>query len=150
MKMNKFALVSASFFLGAITVISVFALFSFTRGGAPSTAQAGISLVSATDANTLLKAYLTNADTPARPVNGMFLDLQQLNAMNTLAGKNPNLSGFRLYFGREKTGVQVGLVVGVDSHNVDLITNSIYKTDSPKTGPCPPVCDVSSPITKSN
>jgi hypothetical protein len=148
MKMNKFAMVSVAFILGAMSVISFLALVSFTGMSVPMAKSNEVSPILATDANTLLKEYLKTAGTPAKPINGVFLDKQELEAMNRLAGENPNLAGFRIYFGKETSGLLVGLVVGVDDNYSDLTANSIYKTDSPKTGPCPPVCDKNSTIIK--
>jgi hypothetical protein len=146
MKMNKLAMVSAAFIFGAVSAVSLFALLSFTNasGSAPSS-QAG-STITAAEANTLLKNYLKTADLPTKPIKGVFLDMQELNALNTLAGKNPRLSGFRVYFGKEADGTIVGMVVGVDGQYVDVASSDILKTSSPKTGPCPTVCDKTSPI----
>ena len=147
MKMNKFALISVAFLFGAISAISLVALYSFTGMGVPSPSVTGVSPVTAADANTLVKAYLKTAAVPLKPAKGFYLDMQELAALNALAAKDSKLSGFRIYFGKESNGPAVGLVVGVDANNLDL-TKSILKAQSPKTGLCPPVCDNSSPIIK--
>ena len=38
------------------------------------------------------------------------------------------------------------VVAGVDMNGNDAVKNTIFGTDAPKLGPCPPICDVSSPI----
>jgi hypothetical protein len=148
MKMNKFAMVSAAFILGAISVISFLGLVSFTGMNFPPANPLGSTAITATNANTLLKAYLTTADTPATPVKGVFVDRRALDAMNQLAAENSGLAGFRIYFGKQATGLQVGIVVGVDANYADVVTGHIYQTDSPKAGPCPTICDKTSPITQ--
>ena len=75
-----------------------------------------------------------------------YLDRQQLEALNMLAGKNSALAGFRLYLGRDEHGMLVGMVVGVDEKNADLVSDGIYKTGTIKSGPCPDICDKESPI----
>jgi hypothetical protein len=105
-----------------------------------------INPIALDEAQMLLRNYLASAQTPASPVKGVYLDRSQLEAMNKLVEADPALHGFRLFFGREGTGVNVGIVVGVDEANTDQVTKKIYKTMSAKTGPCPPVCDKNSPI----
>jgi hypothetical protein len=148
MKMNKFAIAGVAFILGAISVISFIALVSFTHMSSPTPASGLVTTVSATEANTLLKNYLKTAPAAVKQAKGIFLDLQELEALNSLASKDAKLAGFRLYLGKETNGKMVGLVVGVDANNLDLVSKNILKTQSPKTGLCPPVCDQSSTITK--
>jgi hypothetical protein len=140
MKMKTFAMVSVAFISGAIIGITFLALVGFTGMSVPTAPP-----ISPGDANTLFKEYLKTAPTPTKPIYGVFLDKNELAAMNQLAGDNQNLAGFRIYFGKETSGPQVGIVVGVDDHYAD-VTATILKTDSPKAGPCPTVCDNTSPI----
>lgn len=137
-----------SFVFGAFSAISVFILLSFTRPAPQNPAGNEIAPVTVAEANAMLKAYLSTAVKPTVPVKGVFIDRQQLDAMNRLVGEMPSLPGFRIYFGKEKTGVQVGIVTGVDEKNLDVVSMTIYKTESPGTGPCPPNCDKESPIVK--
>ena len=139
-------MVSVAFILGAISVVSFLALVSFTGMNFPPANPLGSTAISSANANILLKEYLKSADSPASPIKGVYLDKRELDAMNQLAGENPGLSGFRIYFGKESTGVMVGVVVGVDANYNDVVTGNIYKTDSPKAGPCPTICDKTSPI----
>ena len=106
----------------------------------------GVMPITIEDAKILFQNYQASAERPAVPVKGVLLDRAQLAAMNTLLKDNPTLSAFRVFFGKETSGDQVGIVVGVDENNADLISRGIYKTLSSKTGPCPPVCDKASPI----
>ncbi len=110
------------------------------------TGGTGITPITDTEAKTLLTKYISTAVKPTSPVKGVFLDRQQLDAMNKLVQENPAVPGFRVFFGMEVSGAKVGIVVGVNDANQDQVTRSIFKTLSPKTGPCPPVCDQASPI----
>ena len=141
-------MIGVAFIIGAISTVSFLSLVSFTGMSVPPSKSGAAAAISASDANLLLKEYLKTAGTPALPVKGVFLDRKELEALNQLAGENPGLAGFRIYFGKEKTGLLVGIVVGVDANYADVAGSNIYKTDSPKTGPCPTVCDKSSPITQ--
>lgn len=105
-----------------------------------------INPIAIDDARILLRNYQASAATPAVPVKGVFLDRSQFEAMKQLVEANPKLPGFRVLFGRETAGSNVSIVLGVDGNNRDLVNNQIYVTQSPKTGPCPPICDATSPI----
>ena len=96
----------------------------------------------------MLKKYLVSAPVPVTAVKGVYLDRNQLNAMNRLVQENPAVKGFRVYFGKDANNQLTGIVLGTDDNQHDLTTNSIYKTDSAGTGPCPPICDTASPIVK--
>ena len=149
MKKNKITLAIVPFIVGAIFGISIFAFLSFSRMSAsPEPQVVAVSAISPSDANTIVKHFLSTATTPTVPTKGFYVDLQQLEAMNKLMKENASLAGFRLYLGRGADEAQVGIVVGVDSKGIDATMNTVYKTNSPKTGPCPPVCDQNSPITK--
>jgi hypothetical protein len=107
----------------------------------------GVTPITIEYAKTLVKNYQNTAETPVIPVKGVFLDKVQLAAMTKLAADFPGLSGFRIFFGKETTGLKVSVVVGVDKSGKDVFAvNGIYKTTSPGSGPCPPVCDQTSPI----
>lgn len=106
----------------------------------------GIELISVEEAKNLLQHYLTTADSPDTPVKGVFLDRNHLDAMNTIKAETPALTGFMVLFGKVETGATVGIVVGVDNKNQDEAVKKIYKTQSVGTGPCPPFCDMDSPI----
>ena len=139
-------MVSVAFIFGAISVVSIFALLSFSGMGDPAVSPGTVTSITASEANALLSNYLKTADTIHKPLKGFFLDEQELEALNMVAGKNPTLAGFRIYFGKDPKGMLVGMVVAVDDKNADLISNGIYKTGSVKTGPCPVICDMESPI----
>jgi hypothetical protein len=146
MKTNKIGLSVLPFFLGAVLGFSLFAMVSFTRADAPVNSPPEPDSISATDANVLLKRYLVTATTSPTPIKAFYIDLKQLDAMKLLLNKNSTLAGFRVYLGKTPGNNQVGIVVGVDNRGLDVATKTIYRTDSPQSGPCPTVCDASSPI----
>jgi hypothetical protein len=148
MKKNKIALATVPFIIGTIFGISVFAVLSFTGANAPVNPPQQVTTISAVDANALVKRYLSTATAPSTPIKGFYIDLQQLNVMNRLAVVHPEMSGFRIYLGKASDDSEVSIVVGVDNKGIDVITNGIYATTSLRPGPCPPFCDVNSPITK--
>lgn len=108
---------------------------------------AGIVLVKSVDeARQLSRNYTTRADTPRVPVTAVYVDRLQMQAMQLLMEANPDLSGCRIIFASEDDGSSTAVVVGVDEGLNDQ-TDTIYKTASPVPGPCPPMCDIDSPIT---
>jgi hypothetical protein len=49
--------------------------------------------------------------------------------------------------GMTDSGERVGIVVGVNDRLSDAAFGRIYKTNSVNSGPCPFICDETSPIT---
>jgi len=151
MKHNMFATIGVTFILGALAGISIVFLLSFSRSIAPSTPRPEPGKISPQDAHTFVQNYLAGTDAPSSRPKGVYLDLAELAAMNQLINEDATLKGFRVYFGKalpDRSSPVFGIVVGVNDKDQDLYLKTIYRTDSPKTGPCPPICDVNSPITK--
>ena len=109
---------------------------------------AGVTPITPSEARNYFKNYLSVAQKSAEVIKGFTIDLSQLEAMNNLIKENPGLSGFRIYLGRDDTSKKVGIVLGVDKDGKDAVTSTIYNTDSLNLSPCPPICDVNSPISK--
>jgi hypothetical protein len=106
----------------------------------------GVTLITVDEAKALVRAYQATADTPRTPVKGILFDLQVLAAMKELLTNLSDLKGFRHYFGKDKAGGLVAVIVGTDEQNRDRV-DFIYKTDVLQArGLCPPVCDEQSPI----
>jgi len=145
MKTNKYFLTALGFFSGVVLTISVMGLFAFSN--APGSAGPGgeITPVSSTVANGYFKNYMAGAVSVNQVIKGFTVYKAQLDAMNNIAKENPNLPGFRIYMGRDNNANLVSIVVGVDSKGLDAVKNTIYNTFAPG-NPCPPVCDVQSPI----
>ncbi len=107
----------------------------------------GITRIDSVDeARRLSESYLTRTDTPRMPVKAVYIDRLQLQAMQLLLDSNPGLPGFRIIFAQGTDGKNSTIILGVDEENHDQ-TDTMYQTASPKSGPCPPMCDADSPIT---
>jgi hypothetical protein len=89
-------------------------------------------------------SYMTNYRITAKPyqdtLKGFNVDIRQFNAMNCLFDKNPQLAGFRVYFGKDVAGANTSMIVGLDNSGNDVRT-LIYGTSYKYSGPCPPICD---------
>jgi hypothetical protein len=147
MKTNKYFLTVIGFFSGVVLTISFMGLFAFSSGPGSSAPGGGNVPVSATVANGYFKNYMASALSVNQVIRGFTVDKNQLEAMNNLAKENTTLQGFRIYMGKDNNAQSISIVVGVDSRGMDAVNNTIYNTNSPG-NPCPPVCDVSSPIIK--
>jgi len=145
MKANKYIFAVAGFFAGIVSGISIIVLFAFTSSPVPPGAG-GNSPISAADANTCFKSYMTTAASFNQVIKGFTVDKSQLDAMNSIISENAQLTGFRIYFGKDPGGQKSAIVVGVDSFGHDAVGNTIYHTSAPNNNPCPPVCDLTSPI----
>jgi hypothetical protein len=143
MKRNKYFFTAAGFITGIISGISVMAILAFSS---PGTTGTGINPITAAEANNYVKSYAAGATPVNQVVKGFMIDRLQLEAMNSLARENNSLAGFRIYLGKDRNARKVSIVVGVDNNGLDAATNTIYNTESPGSGHCPPVCDNTSPI----
>jgi hypothetical protein len=142
MKTNKYFLSVLGFFAGIIAGVSFLGLLSFSGGPG---AGGGLVPITASEA----KGYIGNYKADAvvnTVVTGFTIDRGQLEAMNAIARENPELAGFRVYMGKDNTSRRLGIVVGVDKAGKDAVNGTVYNTDAGSLSPCPPVCDVSSPI----
>ncbi|MFZ4520548.1 MAG: hypothetical protein ACOYNC_02515 [Bacteroidales bacterium] len=92
-------------------------------------------------ANTYFKEYLKSpihVDT----LKAFTISFTQFNAMQQIANSDTSVHGFRIYLGMDgKTPVR--MVVGTGSPDK---VNKIILTDDVNSGPCPYICDDSSPI----
>jgi len=147
MKTNKFFLTVIGFFSGIVLTISFMGLFAFSSGPGSSTPGGGNVPVSATVANGYFKNYMASAVSVNQVIKGFTVDKNQLEAMNNIAKENTTLRGFRIYMGKDNNANPVSIVVGIDGKGLDAVNNTIYNVNSPG-NPCPPVCDVASPIIK--
>ena len=146
MKTNKKFFAAAIFLTGLVLGISIMGVLAFTSGpGAPAPGT-GTNPVSPTDANLYFKNYLAGAASFNQVIKGFTIDKTQLNAMNSIAAENSNLTGFRIYMGKDNKSLNIAIIVGVNSNGKDAVNNTIYKTDT-QTNLCPPVCDAGSQIT---
>jgi hypothetical protein len=149
MKRNKIAMISVTFILGAVFGISLIAVLSFVNpANSPSSSPDPVVIpITISDANHYFLNYYAKADSIKDKFKGFYVDRLQLEAMNILA-TDKNLVGFRLYMGKNNTNENIGIVVGITNTFSDAASGKIYKTESKSSGPCPFLCDVSSPITQ--
>jgi hypothetical protein len=155
MKKNKMAMVSVTFILGAVFGISLFALLSFVRTPNPPLPNPLLNPIQTAEANRLFHYYYDSATSLNAKIEGFYVDRPQLEALNELA-KNTALVGFRIYLGKTAPASKdtLSIIVGVTSKMLDDVpvatgvNGKIYRTESRKAGPCPPMCDRTSPITK--
>lgn len=142
MKLQK----SKTFLSGLAAGMLLFVLFSFSSG---KTASRGENVTNVTLSEA--QAYFGNYMNSAAPINevlkGISIDVNQLEAMNQLKGQNPLISSFRLYFGKDNAGNDVGLVVGVDANRNDITDGTIYSTAAWNFNLCPVICDAAGLIT---
>jgi hypothetical protein len=146
MKANKYFFPVMGFFSGVVIGMSMIALFAFTSSPSSSAPGSSISAITADVAHSLLVKYLADAPPANMVIKGFTIDKSQLDAMNLISKENAELAGFRIYLGKDAAARKVGIVVGVDNLGNDAVKNTIYSTDLQRTSPCPPICDVSSPI----
>jgi hypothetical protein len=150
MKTNKYIFTIAGFLTGMVFGVSVIGLLAFTNGPSSSAPSGGITAITPALANSYVGNYLSRAVSLNQVVKGFTIDKVQLDAMNNIARENTDLTGFRIYLGKDNNANNLGIVVGVDNMGMDAVKNSIFVTASQRLSPCPPICDVSSPIILNN
>ena len=146
MKTNKYFFPVAAFFTGMVFGISILGFFAFTSGPSTPAPDGGVTPINTTVAHGFFNNYLVTAAPFNQVIKGFTIDKVQLEAMNNIARENAELSGFRIYMGKDNNSMNIGIVVGVDNLGKDAVKNTIFQTQAVKMSPCPPVCDVSSPI----
>jgi hypothetical protein len=145
MKSNKYFFPGLGFAAGILFGFAIIALYSFTSG--PASAGGGaIVPISAADAKTYVSNYMSDATAVNDIIKGFTIARGQLDAMNAIAKENPGVAGFRVYLGKDNEARNVGIVIGIDGQGKDALNGKVYNTDAGSLSPCPPVCDVSSPI----
>ncbi len=150
MKTKKYFFTVLAFIAGIVSGISMIGLLAFTNSPAPPASGTGVAPITQADAHVFFNNYMAAASPLNQIIKGFTIDKTQLEAMNNIARENPDLSGFRIYMGQDNVSRKVGIVVGVDNMGRDAVKNTIYNTESQRLSPCPPVCDVSSPIILNN
>ncbi len=150
MKKSKYYLTGIGFFIGTLFGIMAMVLVSFTKDIRNLGTRDGIISITATQANNYCKNYMSKSEPLNQVVKGFTVDKAQLSAMNTIAAENSSLTGFRIYMGKDNNNAKIGIVVGTDGNGRDAVSNSIFNTDSPSSGPCPTICDNNSPIISDN
>ena len=151
MEKKKIFWTASTFVGGIIAGICILGLISFTSR--PPQPQVGadpvITKITTNEAQALYQAYIRTATTYSNKLKGFTIEKTQLSVMNTIMTATPAAAGFRIIYGINTSGTPVAIVCAVDASGADMTAN-IYSTTytSTKVGPCPPVCDVNSPISK--
>jgi hypothetical protein len=146
MKNRKILWLASSFAAGAILGISILGLVSFTSQP-PQPGDPVITRITSADALTFYQNYIRTATTYTNKLKGFTIERTQLTMMNTILTATPTAAGFRIIFGTNASGTSIAMVCAVDATGADM-TGNIYSTTYSRVGPCPPVCDVNSPISK--
>lgn len=136
---------SGTFLAGALSVILLMGLFSFSSPSAPA-----LTTLTPQQANTYFNNYMKTATATTGPIKGVTLDKVDFTAMSNLLTAFPNLAGFRIYNGLDNNNAKIEIIVAIDNtapYGADL-TTTIYNAPVTNAGLCPPVCDVNSPIIK--
>ena len=132
--------------IGIIIGISIMAMLSFTKNDDKVNLRTGVIPISSSQANTYFRNYMSTSSSFNGVIKGYTVDKNQLDAMTLLSIENRNLTGFRIYNGKDENSEKMSIVVGIDNEGKDATSNSIYNTDSPTAQPCPTLCDLSSSI----
>jgi hypothetical protein len=144
--MKKIPTVVIAFVAGIILGATTLSLLSFSGSiTIPATPVPEISKMSIQEAQASFRRYYDNASPVNEVIKGFSINKEQLGALNNLSNENPNLTAFRIYMGIDNNSAAVEIMVGIDNTGRDN-TNSIYRTSSGSSGPCPPICDQSSSI----
>jgi hypothetical protein len=147
MKLPKLSLSNGFFaglFAGAAFIVAI--AFTFKPAGLP--AKDGIDPIGISQGNALIRKYLDGAVETKEVVKGMVVMKSQFEAMNKLYWENPELAGFRIYFGKDTAGIPKAVVVGIDEAGKDVVSGSLFSTPGDATGLCPRFCDDQSPLVK--
>jgi len=147
MKNKKIIWTALPFLAGAIFGISLLGLLSFTGQSKLQGADPAITRITVADAHTYFQNYFKKATPYTSIMKGFTIDKAGLTAMNTILGATPSAAGFRVYFGTDASGAGLWIICGVDSNGSDM-TGNIYGTNTHPPSPCPPNCDLNSPISQ--
>ena len=145
MKNKKILWTALPFLAGAIFGISLLGLLSFTGQSNSPAPDPVVTRISVENAHTYFQNYYRTATTYNAKMKGFIVDKADVTVMNTILGAVPTAAGFRVYFGNDALGAGILIVCGVDANGADL-TGNIYSVTTNRVGPCPPICDVNSPI----
>jgi len=145
MKNKKIIWTALPFLAGAIFGISLLGLLSFTGPSNSPGPNFVIAKISVADAHTYFQNYSKSVTASTSNIKGFTVDLADLTVMNSILLADPSADGFRFYFGTDASGTSILIICGVDVNGTDM-TGNIYSVTAGKVGPCPPNCDVNTPI----
>lgn len=134
------------FAAGLVAGLIGVSLFSFIPGNSGNQGE-NVTNITVEDARSFFTNYMSSASPLNEVMKGVAIDENQLDAMNRIKNENPLISSFRIYFGKDNAGNNVGMVVGVSASGSDLTQGTIYSTPAWNFNTCPVVCDAASQIT---
>jgi hypothetical protein len=139
------------FFSENICTLRAIALFVLLFLVIPGKSQTTETPVTLDMAKQYYQNYITTAKTFQDTLKGFLVSMNQLATLDSLIKNNRNLAGFRIYMAKDNAKNDVMLVVGVDNKGKDVTStgkySGIYMTGPVNSGPCPKMCDATSPIT---
>jgi hypothetical protein len=145
MKNKKFLWMALPFAAGTIFGISLLGLLSFTGQTTPPGADPVITKITVMEAHTFYQNYIRNAVPYTGKMSGFTIDKAELTVMNQIMEATPTAAGYRFYFGTDSLRTGLLIICGIDANGND-ITGNIFSATKNKVGPCPPICDLGSPI----
>ncbi len=145
MKNKKIIWMALPFLAGAIFGISLLGLLSFTGPSNSPGSNTVTTKISLGDAHTYFQNYAKSVTASTSNINSFTVDVAELTVMNSILLADPSAAGFRFYFGTDASQTSILIICGVDAKGIDM-TGNIYSVTADKVGPCPPNCDVTSPI----
>jgi hypothetical protein len=149
MKNSRFTLMIVIFISGITLGFIVPRLFPIINT-ISLTLPKGVEEISVAKANDLFLRYLKTATIQQKPFKGFMIKKEQLEVLNHLFKRDPSLSGFRVYMAEDSLTYERRILVGCRTKAGKEIddTTIILKTIYGGADPCPPICDVDSPITR--
>ena len=133
-----------TFLTGTIFGGLLFGVFLLISGSRPPDSSSPAGSLPLANARIYYQKYMATKPPLIDISKGIPIDLDQLNAMNSILNQNSKVSGFRIYFGLDNAASKIGIVVGIDNLSNDITTNIIQSSRT--YDPCPPICDTPSPI----
>ncbi|MCX6244723.1 MAG: hypothetical protein NTU98_08460 [Bacteroidetes bacterium] len=146
MKKTNFLWMSAAFVAGSVFGIALLGLVSFSGPATPPAAAPAIVKVDSATAKSYYQNYIRTAQTSTTKVGGFAIDKDELTALTNVLADYPTLSGFRIYLGIDGSGRKVVLVIGTNAIGTENGKSVYSAVMGSHVGPCPPICDVHSPI----
>jgi hypothetical protein len=107
-------------------------------------ADAKLTRISADSAHIYFDNYFRTAMVYKEPFKGFTIGREQINALTNLFKNNSTLTGVRIYMAA-KRNIKTRVVAGIDERDHDILTH-IYRMEVAQSDPCPPICDLQSPI----
>ena len=147
MKKINFLWISAAFVAGSVFGIALLGLVSFTGPSTPPGPTPAVNKINVADAKKFYQKFMHTAPNPdTSRIGGFAIDRETISAMSNVLKDVPSLSAFRIYMGVDGSGNKITMVIGADASGSEMSTSVWTAAMGAKVGPCPPICDIHSPI----